>query len=195
MQSHLLFRAFLLSVSQHYGDAEAATINPQVFTGLAGLTAQRLRDALGIDGDDAAAIAKILQVHPVFFPRTYVDLSVEVVDDERVRFAIGPCAALDEGDGLTWFAQLGGDADRALDAIVQAVNPRRVPRGCDEGFGAVRLRGGHRSERDAGARGARDRAGQDQHRRDGDVHAPPPGAGVARRAARGARTSRPCRSR
>jgi hypothetical protein len=124
VQSHLLFRSFLLSVSQHYGDAEAATINPQVFTGLAGLTAQRLRDALRIDGDDAWAIAKILQVHPMFFPRTYVDLSVEVVDDQRVRFAIGGCPALDEGDGLTWFAQLGGAADRALDAIVQAVNPR-----------------------------------------------------------------------
>ena len=68
VQSHLLFRAFLLAVSQHYAEAEAATINPQVFTGLAGLTAQRLRDAMAIDGDDAAAIAKILQVHPVFYP-------------------------------------------------------------------------------------------------------------------------------
>ena len=124
IQSHLLFRAFLLSVSQHYGDAEAAAINPQVFTGLAGLTAQRLRSALGIANDDAAAMAKLLQVHPIFYPRTYVDLAVEVVDEDRVRFAIGPCAALDEGDALTWFAQLGADADRALDAIVQAVNPR-----------------------------------------------------------------------
>jgi hypothetical protein len=124
VQSHLLFRAFLLAVSQHYGADEAASINPQVFTGLAGLTAQRLRAAMAVDGDDAAAIAKILQVHPVFFPRTYVDLSVEVVDDDRVRFAIGPCPVLDEGDALTWFAQLGASADRALDAIVQAVNPR-----------------------------------------------------------------------
>jgi hypothetical protein len=127
VQSHLLFRAFLLSVSQHYGDDEAAAINPQVFTGLAGLTAQRVRDAMAIDGDDAAAIAKLLQLHPMFFPRTYVDLAVEVVDDDRVRFAIGPCPALDEGDGLTWFAHLGGadpTAARALDAIVQAVNPR-----------------------------------------------------------------------
>ena len=87
IQSHLLFRAFLLSVSQHYGDAEAAAINPQVFTGLAGLTAQRLRSALGIANDDAAAMAKLLQVHPIFYPRTYVDLAVEVVDEDRVRFA------------------------------------------------------------------------------------------------------------
>jgi hypothetical protein len=129
VQSHLLFRAFLVSVSQHYGDDEATTINPQVFTGLAGMTAQRLRDAMGIAGDDAPAIAKLLQLHPMFFPRTYVDLSVEVVDggageEPRVRFAIGPCAALDEGDGLTWFAHLGDAGDRALDAIVRAINPR-----------------------------------------------------------------------
>jgi hypothetical protein len=126
VQSHLLFRAFLLSVSQHYGEAEAAAINPQVFTGLAGMTAQRLRDAMGIDGDDAPAIAKLLQIHPMFFPRTYVDLTVEVIDDgdQRVRFAIGPCAALDEADDFTWFSYLGADGDRALDAIVQAINPR-----------------------------------------------------------------------
>ena len=124
VQSHLLFRAFLLAVSQHYGEDEAAEINPKVFTGLAGITAQRLRDAMKVTGDDAAAMAKILQLHPVFFPRTYVDLTVEVVDDGRVRFAIGPCAALDEADGFTWFSYLGSGADRALDAIVQAVNPR-----------------------------------------------------------------------
>jgi hypothetical protein len=127
VQSHLLFRAFQLSVAQHYGDDEAAALNPQVFTGLAGITAERLRSAMGIDGDDADAIAKLLQIHPMFFPRTYVDFSVEVVGvgpDRRVRFAIGACPALDEGDGFTWFAQLGGPADRALDAIVQAVNPR-----------------------------------------------------------------------
>jgi hypothetical protein len=129
VQSHLLFRAFLLSVSQHYGEAEAAAINPQVFTGLAGMTAQRLRDAMKITGDDASAIAKVLQVHPMFFPRTYVDFSVEVVrdsegGDETVRFAIGPCAALDESDGFTWFSYLGDSGDRALDAIVQAINPR-----------------------------------------------------------------------
>ncbi len=42
VQSHLLFRAFLLTVAQRFGEEEAARINPLVFTGLAGLTAQRL---------------------------------------------------------------------------------------------------------------------------------------------------------
>ncbi len=43
----------------------------------------------------------------------------------RVRFALGPCPVLDEADGFTWFAQLGGAGDRALDAIVHAVEPAR----------------------------------------------------------------------
>src|SRR3954470_3306545 len=77
-----------------------------------------------IDGDDAEAVAKLLQIHPVFWPHTYVKTSVEVVDGDRVRFALLPSPALEEGDGYTWFATLGADGDRALDAIVQAVNPR-----------------------------------------------------------------------
>ena len=124
VQSHLLFRSFLLTVAQRYGEAEAARINPMVFTGLAGLTAQRLRTAMNIEGDGADAIAKVLQLHPVFSPRTYVDLAVEVVADDRVRFAILDSPVFAEADDYHWFAQLGGASDRALDAIVQAVNPR-----------------------------------------------------------------------
>jgi hypothetical protein len=124
VQSHLLLRSFLLAVAQRYGEDEATAMNPQIFTGLAGLTAQRLQTAMGITGDDAAAIAKVLQLHPVFAPRTYVDTAVEVIDDQRVRVAVRDCPVLHEDDGYTWFAQLGGAGDRGLDAIVQVVNPR-----------------------------------------------------------------------
>jgi hypothetical protein len=124
VQSHLLFRSFLLAVAQRYGDDEAARIAPMVFTGLAGLTAQRLRTAMRIEGDGPDAIAKVLQLHPVFSPRTYVDLAVEVDGDDRVRFAILDSPVFTEVDDYHWFAQLGGAGDRALDAIVQAVNPQ-----------------------------------------------------------------------
>jgi hypothetical protein len=112
------------------------------------MTAQRLLPVLGIETRDietqadvesrAAAIARLLRFHPVFWPRTYVDLRIEVLDDRRVRFSFGPSPVLDEADGFTWFAQLGGASDRALDAIVQAVDPRAachavVPTG-DERF-------------------------------------------------------------
>ncbi|HEY3724632.1 MAG TPA: hypothetical protein VGN59_14870 [Acidimicrobiia bacterium] len=142
VQSHLLFRGFLLAVTQRFGESEAARINPMVFTGLAGLTAGRLQRAMGIDGDGAEAIAKVLQIHPMFFPRTYVDISVEVSGDDRVRFAILDAPAFAEGDDLHWFAQLGGAGDRALDAIVRAVNPRA-------GVAATTTRPGERFAYDA----------------------------------------------
>ncbi|TMK86520.1 MAG: hypothetical protein E6G57_12175 [Actinobacteria bacterium] len=126
VQSHLLFRCYLLAVAQAFGEDKATAAAPGVFTGLAGLTAQRLVPAMKIGGDGADAVAKLLQVHPMFWPHTYVKTSVDVLDDDRVRFALLPCPALDEDDDYTWFAQLGGDGDRALDAIVQAVNPRAV---------------------------------------------------------------------
>jgi hypothetical protein len=103
---------------------EAATNAPQVFTGTAGVAAARLPAVLGIVGDDAEALAKLLQLHPVFHPRTYVTPSIEVIDDRTVRFALrdGPCFR--ERDGLSWFASLRAEPHPALDAIAQAINPR-----------------------------------------------------------------------
>ena len=128
VQSHLLLRSFAVAVAEHYGEETALALLPQIFTGLAGMTAQRLVPVLEIETPDAAAIARLLRLHPMFWPRTYVDLRVEVVDESTVRFALGPCPVLEEADGFTWFSQLGGAGDRALDAIVQAVDPRAACR-------------------------------------------------------------------
>ena len=124
VQSHLLLRAFAVSMATRYDEETANALLPQIFTGLAGMTAQRLVPVLQIETRDGAAIARLLRLHPMFWPRTYVDLRVELVDDTRVRFALGPCPVLEEADGFTWFSQLGGAGDRALDAIVQAVDRR-----------------------------------------------------------------------
>jgi hypothetical protein len=138
VQSHLLLRGFLVSVSGRYGVETALELLPQIFTGLAGMTAQRLVAALDLAGADAHAIARLLRLHPMFWPRTYVDLRVDVLDETRVRFAFGPSAAFEEADGFTWLSQLGGAGDRALDAIVQSVDPRArchaVPTRGDERF-------------------------------------------------------------
>jgi hypothetical protein len=141
VQSHLLLRAFAVAVAERYGEDTALALLPRIFTGLAGMTAQRLVAALDLETRDAGAIARLLRLHPMFWPRTYVDLRVEVVDDTNVRFALGPCPVLEEADGFTWFSQLGGAGDRALDAIVQAVDRRAVCRGVatrgDERFAYV----------------------------------------------------------
>ncbi len=125
MQSHLLFRSFLLRSRSGSARREAARIEPAgVHRPGRADRASACATAMRIDGDDAEAIAKVLQVHPVFFPRTYVDIAVDVETADRVRFAIRDSPVFAEADEYHWFTQLGGAGDRALDAIVQAVNPR-----------------------------------------------------------------------
>jgi hypothetical protein len=123
-QSQLLCRSFLLTVAQRLDDEAACEIADIQWTGIAGLTADRLRSAMRVEGDDAAAIAKLFQLHPCFQPRTYVDLRVAVVDDRHAVLAFGECPALEEADPYSWFAQLGQSPHPALDAIARVGNPR-----------------------------------------------------------------------
>jgi hypothetical protein len=124
VQTHLLAHAYLHCVASRWGAAEAATNAPQVFTGTAGIAAGRLPAVLGIEGDDAEAIAKLLQLHPAFQPRTYVMPNIELVDERTVRFALREAPCFHERDGLSWFASARDAPHPALDAIAQAINPR-----------------------------------------------------------------------
>lgn len=123
VQSHLLARSFLLCVDDHFGAGDVAELAAQQWTGIAGLTAERLKRALAIEGDGPDAVAKVFQVHPCFHPRDYVDLRVTLAGD-RVRLAFGDCPAFAEGDAHSWFAHLEAAPHPALDAIARAVNPR-----------------------------------------------------------------------
>jgi hypothetical protein len=124
VQTHLLAHAYLHVVASRWGVDEALTNAPQVFTGTAGVAAGRLPSVLGITGDDAEAIAKLLQLHPVFHPRTYVAPAIEVLDDRTVRFALTDAPAFSEHDGLSWIGTMRDEPHPALDAIAQAINPR-----------------------------------------------------------------------
>ena len=124
VQSQLLARAFMLCVAQRQGDAAARELGAAQWTGIAALTAERLRAQLAIEGDDIASIAKLFQMHPCFHPRTYVDFRVELTGEHAARIAIGDCPAFEEGDAYSWFAGLGPDPHPALDAIAGAANPR-----------------------------------------------------------------------
>jgi hypothetical protein len=123
-QSQLLMRAYLLSVAQRVGPDAAATLGPRVLVGIAPVTAGRLADAFGIAGQDAASLARVLALHPSLQPPGYVDARVDVVDGRTVRLAFGPGAIFAEGDDHTWLAGLGGDADRAIDALARALDAR-----------------------------------------------------------------------
>jgi hypothetical protein len=123
VQGHLLVRSFMTAIAERWGDDVARAIAAQQWVGIAGLAAERVAAAMGIEGHEADALAKLLQLHPAFHPRAYVDLHVEREGD-GVQCWIDPCAALSEGDAYSWFALLGPEPHRALDAIVRTVNPR-----------------------------------------------------------------------
>jgi hypothetical protein len=124
VQTHLLAHAYLRCVASRWGTSEALANAPQVFTGVAGVAAGRLPPVLGIHGDDAEVIAKILQLHPVFHPRTYVAPGIELVDERTVRFALADAPCFHEPDGLSWLSTMSDQPHPALDAIAQAINPR-----------------------------------------------------------------------
>lgn len=124
LQSHLLARGFALACAQRFGDEAAAELATRQFTGIAALTAERLRGPLALDGDGIESLAKLFQLHPCFFPRSYVDWRVEITGQRSARLALHDCAALDEQDGPSWFSGLAAAPHPALDAIAGAVNPR-----------------------------------------------------------------------
>jgi hypothetical protein len=123
IQSHLLARAFLLCAEQRVGRTVSAELGSSQWTGIAALTAERLRTALGITGDDIEAIAKIFQLHPCFHPRSYIDFAVELTGPNSARLSIGDCPAFEEGDPHSWFDGLSDRVHPALDAIAGAINP------------------------------------------------------------------------
>jgi hypothetical protein len=124
VQSHLLARAFLLCAEQRTDPALASELGAAQWTGIAALTAERLREALGLRTDTIDDIAKVFQLHPCFQPRSYLDLRVEVTGRETARLSLGPCPAFEEADRHSWFAGLSEKGHPALDAIAGRVNPR-----------------------------------------------------------------------
>ena len=121
VQQHLLVMSFLFAIERRYSTEDAVAIGAKQFTGIAGLTAERLRIAFGL-GDDLAGIAQMLELHPAFRPRAYVDVRVELEDDS-LTLRLGRCAALTETARDSWITILADGHDAALQAAVQAIDP------------------------------------------------------------------------
>jgi hypothetical protein len=126
-------QSYMLSQANHYGAEKAQELGRRMWIGHAALAVERLQKYLGVVGDDIEAIAKILQLHPHFQPRSYVDLRVALTGPRTVRVEIGDCPALREETQLSWFRQLGEEPHPALEALVQRVNPRARVRAADPG--------------------------------------------------------------
>ncbi|GLZ02692.1 hypothetical protein Acsp03_01590 [Actinomadura sp. NBRC 104412] len=125
LQSHLLFRSFLIAVGRRFGTERVRELKPRMLAGLGGLTSQRLCRALRIGGG-AAGVGRLLQVHPMVAPAGYVDAVCEPLSPDRLRFALRDCPMTREPDGLTWLGHLDG-APAGMDAfgaLVQGADPR-----------------------------------------------------------------------
>ena len=121
VQSHLLVMSFLFAIERRYGAEDAATIGRQQLSGIAGLTAERLRDALGLD-TSIAAVAQVLELHPLLQPRDYVAATVHLDESSgTLRVAIADCDALQESH-LNWLRLLVDGHDEGLTTLVQGVD-------------------------------------------------------------------------
>lgn len=67
LQHHLLTLGFLIALRSRLEPTAAIELCRKQFTGIAGLTAERLRKALNL-GDDPAALATVLRLHPAWNP-------------------------------------------------------------------------------------------------------------------------------
>lgn len=124
LQHHLLALGFRNAVATRSDAALAETMTRSQFTGIAGLTAERLSKALDL-GSDAAALAKVLRLHPALNPAAYVDIQVSSethAGEQSVELRFGrDCGAVADGG---WAALLTPEALAPLDALVRGVDPR-----------------------------------------------------------------------
>lgn len=120
LQQHLLTLGFLVAIRERADAATALGIGRKQFAGIAGLTSERIRRCLAL-GDDPAALAAVLRVHPALNPVSYTGIDISVVSSGvRLRFPRAS-GALDDG---AWPALLTPDDLRPLNALVRGVNPR-----------------------------------------------------------------------
>jgi hypothetical protein len=124
VQALLLAHSYTLSQQCAYGDEVARQFSERMWVGHAALAVQRLQENLDLAGDDIETMAKVIQLHPHFQPRTYVDASVEIISNDRLRLSINDCPALHENIEHSWFTQLSETPHPALDALVAQVNPQ-----------------------------------------------------------------------
>lgn len=133
VQSHLLTMALLASVRRRHGDGESIEIGAHHFAGSAGLTSERIRDALGLERS-VAGLAQVIALHPAFQPRWYVEVAVEFDEDaETLRLALLPCEAAVEPEQRNWISllaageELGTEEHRIkrspIVTLVQGVDP------------------------------------------------------------------------
>jgi len=122
VQSHLLVMSFLFAIERRHGREAATDVGRQQLSGIAGLAAERLRDACGLDRS-LAGVAQVLELHPLLQPRDYIAATVSLDEPAgSLRIGLSACPALEE-DHLNWPQLLVDGNDDGLTTLVRGVDP------------------------------------------------------------------------
>lgn len=116
LQMHLLYLSFALAVRARADTDElAASVGRRQLTGLAGLAAMRIKNAMRLS-DDVDGALRTFELHPLLNPAGY--LRAEVGEG---RIVVHHSPAHDDG---AWIALCSPAEVNPLQAIATAVNPR-----------------------------------------------------------------------
>lgn len=118
LQQHMLAIGFRWGIAEHSGEDRPDILAKQL-TGIAGLTAARLREALGV-GRTASGLAAVLAAHPLLNPVQYTQAQVELTDEVVAVHLPSRSDATDDGG---WLAVVDAEKLDALNAIGQGVDP------------------------------------------------------------------------
>ncbi|MFI9509340.1 hypothetical protein [Nocardia sp. NPDC052566] len=128
LQHHLLTLGFLVAVRE-LDPGAAVDICRKQFTGIAGLTAERLRNALGL-GDDPAALARVLRLHPAWNPLHYTDIEVSARTDSVLLHLPRHSPSITDG---AWPSVIDAEHLEPVEAMARGVNPRFFARSTTSG--------------------------------------------------------------
>lgn len=131
---------FLLNYSCHYavgqrlGNEHREELLQEQYYHLAPVTVHRLRNTFGIEGDNVAAILKVLQLNP-FVPKEYFDLEFAEESDSRSFMWLNDCAGYQEPvkEGIASL-MITNPEQPGFDKLAKEVNPQAVvkPVGIDQ---------------------------------------------------------------
>jgi hypothetical protein len=120
LQGHLLVLSFLAATARRAGGpGTTAEFGRRQFTGVAGVAAARLRDALDLPPTPSGA-ARLLALHPALQPYDYVHCQVDLDDDHLVLTLDRQSAAMADG---AWPSLLDAEHLEPLDAMVWEIDP------------------------------------------------------------------------
>ncbi len=119
LQHHMLALGFLMGVRKRTDEQSALELARKQLTGIAGLTAERIRRVLDLPAT-FDGLATVLDVHPLLAPRQYVE-RVLCDDGGALELRIGRRGGA-ATDGA-WPTLIDADHLGALDALVRGVDP------------------------------------------------------------------------